>query len=232
MIKILTKYIPGDKVYTITQVPFMKKVICELCEGDGTVKHKKHVIKCPNCKGEDVFQETKFKVWEAVEVPQKISAINLKFLREDTYKVAYKINGSKRAEENLFETLEEAYDKCNQLNNVLNYKSPFEENKDEKKNEIIINNKFDLNDLVYTVLPKNMEYDEEEIKSNPCKIREIRGTIGPDHIEVRYKVDMGFKFVNRAENNVFKSYDELCDRLKEIELESTSKIENENVGDE
>lgn len=223
MIKILTKYLPGDSVYTIAQVPFKKKMVCELCEGDGTVKHKNHVIKCPNCKGEDVFYETKFRVWEVVEVPQKISAINLKFLGENTYRVAYKLNGNKRAEENLFKTFEEAYDKCCQLNNVLNYESTFKENKNEKKNEVLINNKFDLNDLVYATLPKDLEYGEEKIKANPFKIREIRATIGIDHIDVRYKIDMGEKLVNRAENNVFKSYDELCDRLKELELKNELK---------
>lgn len=229
MIKILTKYLPGEKVYTITQVPFRKKTICELCEGEGAVRYKKHLIKCPSCKGEDVFFETKFRVWEVVEFPQKISAINVKYLGENKYKVAYKINGNKKAEENIFKTFEEAYDRCCELNKVLNYNPISKDRVQNETNEIIIDSKFDLNDLVYATLPKNYSYEEDDLKNNPFEVSEIRATVGLDNIEVRYKIDMGLKLVNRAENNVFKTYDELSNRMKELELASVLGIENEEL---
>lgn len=213
MIKVLSKFKPGDELYTIIQVPVIKTCKCDLCEGDGKITHNNIPMLCPQCKGKELTVATKYKCWTPEKEPITISAVKIKYYNENNYKISYKINGRKRAEEHIFTNIEEAMWKCNELNQALidNPKSSLNE---LVKNSFEINNKYNIGDTVYTI-GKKVVKDNKSIAipiKYALKIKEIRLTIDSEDIDVRYKLEE----FNRKEKSVFATMEEALARCEEL----------------
>lgn len=217
MIKVLSKFKPGDKLYTIMQVPVKKTCNCDLCEGSGQIIHNNIPVLCPQCKGEKLTIDTKYKCWTPVQKPILISAVKVKYYNENDYKISYKINGRKRAEEHIFTSIEEAMWKCNELNKALidNPKSSLAES---VEHYFEVNNKYNVGDTVYTI-GKKLVKDNKSIAipiKYALKINEIRLTIDRENIEIRYKLEE----FNRKEKSIFATMEDAIARCEELNNQS------------
>lgn len=211
MIKIFSKFKPGEKVYTLIRVPVIKTYKCELCEGKGSIEHNSIPLLCPECKGKKntSIPYKNYTIWEPVEDPLIISSINVKYLNENQYTLRYKVGGYKRAGEHLFKTLEEAVLKANELNCALVESKSIssEQNDNISYHEIIINNKYDIGDIVYSFGRKAISdyaYRLVPIQS-PLIVNGLRLTIYPEHSVFKYKVNN----IQRIEDNLFSSLSEV-----------------------
>lgn len=216
MINIITKFKPGDNLYTIVEAPILKKCKCNLCESSGQVDHKGTPILCPKCKGKDLTEDTGYTCWEVIDEPVTVTAIRVKYHNPERYFISYKASGYKRSGDNLFHSKQEAINKCNELNKAL---IPAEkeqiQNKREIRYEFKINNKFNIGDNVYTV-KKDFDSKKEDFfkpLEDTYKINSIRLTIyGENSFDVRYKLDR----MARQESRVFSNIEEAISKCEEL----------------
>lgn len=216
MINIITKFKPGDRLYTIEESTIWKKCKCDLCEGLGQIEHKGTPILCPKCKGKKLIKSTGYTCWEVVDEPLTVTAIRVKYHNPDKYFISYKASGYKRSGDNLFHSKQEAIDKCNELNNAL-IKTNKEQaqNKREIRYGFKINNKFNIGDNVYTVKKDFNSKKEDFFKplEDTYKIDSIRLTIyGENSFDVRYKLDR----MARQESRVFLTLEDAVDGCKTL----------------
>lgn len=221
MIRITSEFKPGDKLYTISQVPILKKCICDLCEGNGQIEHKGIPLLCPKCKGNDIEINTGYMCWEVVDEPLIVTSIRVKYHNPEKYFISYNVSGYKRSGDNLFPTKEAAIDKCNELNDALVSK-----NNQQSKNTLKIrygfniNNKFNIGDSVYTIKKDFNSKKEDFFKplEDMHTIDSIKLTIYSENsFDVRYKLDK----ITRQESRIFSSLEEAmlgCEELNKNEV--------------
>lgn len=214
MIKICSKFKPGEEVYTLIQAPVIKTCKCELCEGKGSIEYNNIPLLCPQCKGKKIISvpHKKYTVWKPTETPLMISSINVKYHNENVYKLKYRVCGYKRAEEHLFKTLEEAILKANELNCALinNDGNIIEEDNKPSYHERIIETKYNIGDTVYSFCRQVISEDAHKLVpiQHPLTVNGYRLTLYPEYSVVRYKVDN----LNRKEDSLFASLNEVEER--------------------
>lgn len=217
MITIKSKIRPGDKLYTIVQTPIKKQLKCNLCEGNGEITHNNILILCPKCKGQQLFENTKYNCWEVVDEPLIVNSISVKYKNPTDYILSYNISKYKRSVHNVFFTKEEAILKCNELNKAILEKSTKNIHKDSNRtiseSKYIIKSKYNIGDNIYT-LKKDFK-DKKNMFFKPmkeiCKIDSIGITIFDDsNYEIRYKIGK----MNRQESRVFYTLDEVVEHCK------------------
>lgn len=217
MIKISSKFKPGEKVFTLIKVPVIKTYKCELCEGRGSIEHNNIPLLCPECKGKKYtsIPYKKYTVWEPVENPLIITSMNVKYHNKNQYTLRYRVGGYKRAEEHLFKTLEEAILKANELNCALvkNESSGVEEDDKTSCHERIIESKYNIGDTVYSFVRKSLSDCTHKLVpiEYPLTVNGYRLTLYPEHSVVKYKVDG----LNRKEDSLFSSLNEVEKRCSD-----------------
>jgi hypothetical protein len=116
LMNILVKYQEGEEVYTTKQTKIEKT--CHICEGRKTITYNGKEMKCPECGGTGKFISNK-QIHVVCEDPFKVSMIKIT-VSNGKASVKYKghcgFSNMNRAEENLFETKEEAQARCDELN--------------------------------------------------------------------------------------------------------------------
>lgn len=221
MIKITSKFKPGDKLYTISQVPILKICKCDLCDGIGQIEHKGTPLLCPKCKGKDMTVNTGYTCWEVMDEPLIVTAIRVKYHSPENYFISYKVSGYKRSGDNLFYTKQAAIDKCNELNNALISKKDIGNiNNREIRYGFKIDNKFNIGDSIYTI-KKDFDSKKESFfkpLDDMHKIDSIRITIYSENsFDIRYKLGK----MARQESRVFSNFEEAkvgCEELNKNEV--------------
>lgn len=116
MIEVNNKFNIGEEVYSIRTEPIANT--CDLCKGNGFIVYEEKELRCPQCKGTKVIINDKFKMWKVIPEKLKVSSMRVN-INETTCSIRYNLSGIKRAEQNLFNTFEEAQKRCDELNFVL-----------------------------------------------------------------------------------------------------------------
>lgn len=229
MIKVFSKFKPGDKVYTLIQEPIEKNCRCDLCEGEGKIVHRDVTMKCPKCKGySEVKFVSNFRCWVVLETPLPITSINLKYCSDNNYTIRYNLlGGYKRSQDNVFLNKENAIARCNELNGSLNENDCILP-KIDLGHEFILETKYNVGDYVYINVRRVPQNPNSELTTldKAERISEIRATIhSEDNYEVRYKV---LKY-NRREGGVFSTLEAAfrC-RLKQNKLSSDAEDDEED----
>lgn len=116
-----SKFKTGDKAYIIKQ----EKVnnVCSICEGNKKIEYKGKLMTCPECHGTGSIEQNKF-VHNVKDEPYVIKTIKIS-ITGDNVSVSYKgncgISTYNRAEDNLYESKEEAQLQCDLLDRERKY---------------------------------------------------------------------------------------------------------------
>ena len=121
-VTIETKFVPGDEVFINRQ----EKVVvhCPICDGNKKIEYNGKMMTCPECHGVGEFTNDK-KRWVTNDKPLKIKSMKANVDSDGAVTRRYKLSDGwstlNRAEENLFESIEEAQARCDDLNKVRKY---------------------------------------------------------------------------------------------------------------
>ena len=116
MITINNKFNIGEEVYGIWNVPMQNT--CDMCDGTGAIEYREKIVRCPQCKGVKVLINDKYKYWEVMPDKLKIYSIKATINKSDV-NIRYKASGYNRNEDNLFEAIEDAQKRCDELNYIV-----------------------------------------------------------------------------------------------------------------
>ena len=111
------KFEKGDTFYTIKQVKEEK--VCHVCDGKKTITYNGKDMRCPECMGQGKFVSNK-QIQIVCDEPFQITSYKVSL--DSNLKPSIKYKGHcgnsslNRAEENLFETKEEAQTRCDEMN--------------------------------------------------------------------------------------------------------------------
>lgn len=117
MLDIPVKYKNKDMVYTIEKVK--PSIACHVCEEVGRISYKDKDMKCPECSGKGYYLADKAKNI-AIEKPVTVTQTKITINSNDELTVKYRVTDGlrllNRSQENLFNTLDEAQKRCDELN--------------------------------------------------------------------------------------------------------------------
>lgn len=135
-LEIQVKFQKEDEIYTTKQV--REQISCDICEGTGRIDYNGKMMKCPECNGVGVFT-TNRQIHVVCDEPFVISSTDIKISSNGQTIVKYRgycgFNKYNRQENSLFNTKEEAQQRCNDLNR---------ERKFVRLDDIIIKDSFKL----------------------------------------------------------------------------------------
>lgn len=120
MITVDNKFEVGQEVFIVNEnvKSIRNEVTCPICDGIGTIVHKGHKLRCPNCNnGVTTISIDHVNVY-SVSNRGKITSIRFQYANKDSFFTKYKIYGKFIPEDRLAATEEEAIKLCEHLNEL------------------------------------------------------------------------------------------------------------------
>lgn len=116
-LELTLKFGETDTIYT-TKLSKVEKT-CHVCDGLGRIKFNEKDMKCPECMGVGKFQSKK-QIHIVCEEPFVITKTKVDINNDGKVNIKYKgicgYSRLNRSQENLFSTIEEAQQRCDELN--------------------------------------------------------------------------------------------------------------------
>jgi hypothetical protein len=111
----------NEEVYLIRQKEL--EVECSLCKGKKEIVYDSKTLVCPQCKGKGVEISDRFKIWYVENERFKIGRIKITAYSNTEHHFKYKLYGKfincNPSEMNMFNTITEAQEECNNRNKVI-----------------------------------------------------------------------------------------------------------------